>query len=176
MVAISRLVILYFFNLYQKEKRKINKTDWATMIGRSLTRKQASRFRAGYASENRPFTVKYSQLKKTKQKSKQKETVGNQNIPLTSKFNLRQRSRRSPEITFFLTVDRRIRKVGSSRSRSRGRSSIFPVDERSAVVKTGFFLSLYSSSRRLRNGSVTPVRRREDTEGDGDAGVEVQIG
>ena len=41
------------------------------MIGRSLTRKQASRFRAGYASENRPFTVKYSQLKKTKQKSKQ---------------------------------------------------------------------------------------------------------
>ena len=151
------------------------------MIGRSLTRKQASRFRAGYASENRPFTVKYSQLKKTKQKSKQtkhrqKKKKKKKNIPLTSKFNLRQRSRRSPEITFFLTVDRRIRKVGSSRSRSRGRSSIFPVDERSAVVKTGFFLSLYSSSRRLRNGSVTPVRRREDTEGDGDAGVEVQIG
>lgn len=148
------------------------------MIGRSLTRKQASRFRAGYASENRPFTVKYSQLKKTKQKSKQTKhrQKKKKNIPLTSKFNLRQRSRRSPEITFFLTVDRRIRKVGSSRSRSRGRSSIFPVDERSAVVKTGFFLSLYSSSRRLRNGSVTPVRRREDTEGDGDAGVEVQIG
>lgn len=147
------------------------------MIGRSVTRKQASRFRAGYASENRPFTVKYSQLKKTKQKSKQtKHRHKKKYLPLTSKFNLRQRSRRSPEITFFLTVDRRIRKVGSSRSRSRGRSSIFPVDERSAVVKTGFFLSLYSSSRRLRNGSVTPVRRREDTEGDGDAGVEVQIG
>ena len=141
------------------------------MIGRSVTRKQASRFRAGNASENRQFTVQY------RTKTKQKKV--NKNIPLTSKFNLRQRMRRSSKVTFFFTVDRRIGKLSSrsrSRSRSRGRSSIFPVDERSAVVKTGFFLSLYSSSRRLRNSSVTPVRRREDTEGDGDAGVEVQIG
>ena len=84
--------------------------------------------------------------------------------------------RRSPKITFFFPVDGRIRKLSRRCRRCRGRSSIFPVDERSAVVKTGFFLSLYSSSRRLRNSSVTPVRRREDTEGDGDAGVEVQIG
>lgn len=35
-------------------------------------------------------------------------------------------------------------------------------------------LSLYSGLSSLRD-SVTPVRRREDTEGDGDAGVKVQI-
>ena len=51
--------------IYKKEK-KINKTDWATMIGRSVTRKQASRFRAGYASENRQFTVKYKPAQKNK--------------------------------------------------------------------------------------------------------------
>lgn len=58
------------------------------------------------------------------------------------------------------------------RETSRG-SSIFPFDARSAIRFVVF--SLYSVASRLRN-SVTPVRRREDTEGDGDTCVEVQIG
>lgn len=72
------------------------------------------------------------------------------------------------KVDFFLSVDTGVRE------RSRG-SSIFPFDVRSAI-EIDFFL--YSGRRRessFRN-SVTPVRRREDTEGDGDAGVEVQIG
>lgn len=70
------------------------------------------------------------------------------------------------EIDFFLSVGTGVWK------RSRG-SSIFPFDARSAIE---IDFSLYSTiTSRLRN-SVTPVRRREDTEGDGDAGVEVQIG
>lgn len=69
------------------------------------------------------------------------------------------------DVNFFLSVNTGIRES------SRG-SSIFPFDARSAI-KVDF--SLYSRSSRFRN-SVTPVRRREDTEGDGNAGVEVQIG
>jgi hypothetical protein len=49
-------------------------------------------------------------------------------------------------------------------------SSIFPSGARSLF----FDLSLYDSLRSLRD-SVAPVRRREDTEGDGDASVKVQI-
>jgi hypothetical protein len=49
-------------------------------------------------------------------------------------------------------------------------SSIFPSGARSMF----FDLSLYDSLRSLRD-SVAPVRRREDTEGDGDASVKVQI-
>lgn len=68
------------------------------------------------------------------------------------------------EINLFLTVNTRLGKTGSS--------SIFPVDVRSVIEMdlTLFFL------RGQMGNSVTPVRRREDTEGDGDAGVEVQIG
>jgi hypothetical protein len=69
------------------------------------------------------------------------------------------------DIDFFSSVDTRVGK------RSRG-SSIFPFDVRSTIE---IDFSLYSSQSSLRN-SVTPVRRREDTEGDGDAGVKVQIG
>ena len=70
------------------------------------------------------------------------------------------------EIDFFLSVGTGVWK------RSRG-SSIFPFDARSAIE---IDFSLYSTiTSRLRN-SVTPVRRREDTEGNGDAGVKVQIG
>lgn len=50
-------------------------------------------------------------------------------------------------------------------------SSIFPFDARSTFE---IDFSLYSSLSSFR-GSVTPVRRREDTEGDGDTGVKVQI-
>lgn len=67
------------------------------------------------------------------------------------------------EIDFFLSVDTRVRE--------RGRSSIFPFDARSAIELN---FSLYSGLSSFRD-SVTPVRRREDTEGDGDAGVKVQI-
>lgn len=49
-------------------------------------------------------------------------------------------------------------------------SSIFPSGARSIF----FDLSLYGSLRSLRD-SVAPVRRREDTEGNGDASVKVQI-
>lgn len=68
------------------------------------------------------------------------------------------------EIDFFLSVDARVGERG------RG-SSIFPFDARS-VIELDF--SLYSCLSSFRD-SVTPVRRREDTEGDGDAGVKVQI-
>jgi hypothetical protein len=67
------------------------------------------------------------------------------------------------EIDFFLAVD--------SRSRECRRSSIFPSDARSTLE---IDLSFYSRLSSLRD-SVTPVRRREDTEGDGDASVKVQI-
>jgi hypothetical protein len=68
------------------------------------------------------------------------------------------------EIDFFLSVDARVGERG------RG-SSIFPFDAR-RVIELDF--SLYSCLSSFRD-SVTPVRRREDTEGDGDAGVKVQI-
>ena len=68
------------------------------------------------------------------------------------------------EIDFFLSVDTRVRERGRD-------SSIFPFDVRSAIELN---FSLYSRLSSVR-GSVTPVRRREDTEGDGDAGVKVQI-
>lgn len=82
---------------------------------------------------------------------------------------------------FFLAVNSGIRKCRS------GRSSIFPVDERVAVVVMMVMMMLNGIRNRLRLVyrnrswrvmicSVTPVRRREDTEGDGDAGVKVQIG
>jgi hypothetical protein len=50
-------------------------------------------------------------------------------------------------------------------------SSIFPFDAR-RTIEIDF--SLYSCLSSFRD-SVTPVRRREDTEGDGDTGVKVQI-
>lgn len=49
--------------------------------------------------------------------------------------------------------------------------SIFPFDAR-RTIEIDF--SLYSFVSSFRD-SVTPVRRREDTEGDGDTGVKVQI-
>jgi hypothetical protein len=49
--------------------------------------------------------------------------------------------------------------------------SIFPFDAR-RTIEIDF--SLYSRLSSFRD-SVTPVRRREDTEGDGNAGVKVQI-
>jgi hypothetical protein len=49
--------------------------------------------------------------------------------------------------------------------------SIFPFDAR-RTIEIDF--SLYSCLSSFRD-SVTPVRRREDTEGDGNAGVKVQI-
>jgi hypothetical protein len=68
------------------------------------------------------------------------------------------------EIDFFLSVDTRVGERG-------GDSSIFPFDVRSAIELN---FSLYSRLSSFRD-SVTPVRRREDTEGDRDAGVKVQI-
>lgn len=70
-------------------------------------------------------------------------------------------------VDFFLAVD-----SGVWQGRSRGSdSSIFPSDARSAIE---IDFSLYSGLSSLRD-SVTPVRRREDTEGDGDARLKVQI-
>jgi hypothetical protein len=66
------------------------------------------------------------------------------------------------EIDFFFSVDTRVWD-GSLR--------IFPFDARSTIELD---FSLYSRLSSFRD-SVTPVRRREDTEGDRDAGVKVQI-
>lgn len=53
-------------------------------------------------------------------------------------------------------------------------TSIFPSDARSARRSDcGLYLCRLSSGS--LSGSVTPVRRREDTDGNGDAGVKVQI-
>lgn len=67
------------------------------------------------------------------------------------------------KLDFFLSVNR-----SGKGSRI---SSIFPFDARS-VIEIDF--SLYSNLSSFRD-SVTPVRRREDTEGDRDTGVKVQI-
>lgn len=67
------------------------------------------------------------------------------------------------ELDVFLSVNR-----SGKGSRT---SSIFPFDARSTIE---IDFSLYSSLSSFRD-SVTPVRRREDTEGDGDTGVKVQI-
>lgn len=96
------------------------------------------------------------------------KTINRTDSPFTSEVNLGSvvASRAiflDAEIDFFLSVDARVRE--------RGRSSIFPVDARSAIELN---FSLYSARSSFRD-SVTPVRRREDTEGDGDAGVKVQI-
>ena len=53
-----------------------------------------------------------------------------------------------------------------------GVSSIFP-SARGATTKVDFPFYLCFGSNFV--GSVTPVRRREDTDGNGDAGVKVQI-
>lgn len=66
-------------------------------------------------------------------------------------------------VNFFLSVDTGVGK--------RSTSSIFPSDARSGFDVN---LSFYSSLSSLRD-SVTPVRRREDTEGDGYARLKVQI-
>lgn len=66
-------------------------------------------------------------------------------------------------VNFFLSVDTGVGK--------RSTSSIFPSDARSGIDLN---LSFYSSLSSLRD-SVTPVRRREDTEGDGYARLKVQI-
>jgi hypothetical protein len=52
-------------------------------------------------------------------------------------------------------------------------TSIFPSDARSAR-RSDYALYLCGLSGSV-GGSVTPVRRREDTDGNGDAGVKVQI-
>lgn len=101
-------------------------------------------------------------------KQETRKQKGTEYAPFTSEVNLGSvvASRAiflDAEIDFFLSVDAR---VGE-----RGRSSIFPFDARSAIELN---FSLYSGLSSFRD-SVTPVRRREDTEGDGDAGVKVQI-
>ena len=53
-------------------------------------------------------------------------------------------------------------------------TSIFPSDARSAR-RSDYALYLCGLSSGGLSGSVTPVRRREDTDGNGDAGVKVQI-
>jgi hypothetical protein len=68
------------------------------------------------------------------------------------------------DIDFFFSVNTRVWERSSD-------SSIFPCGARSAI---NVDFSLYSRQSSLRD-SVTPVRRREDTEGDGNAGVKVQI-
>lgn len=63
--------------------------------------------------------------------------------------------------------------VGKSGREGRVASLVtFPSDARSPRRKVGF--SFYSSLSSLFD-SVAPVRRREDTEGDRDSGVKVQI-
>lgn len=66
-------------------------------------------------------------------------------------------------VNFFFSVNPGVGK--------RSTSSIFPSDARSAI---DFYLSFYSRLSSLRD-SVTPVRRREDTEGDGYTRLKVQI-
>lgn len=94
------------------------------------------------------------------------------NLPLTGEFNLGGVVAGSTavvllhtQINLFFSVETRIGEL------SRRPSSIFPFDARS-----GFEIdfSLYSRLSSFRD-SVTPVRRREDTEGNRDTGVKVQI-
>lgn len=55
-------------------------------------------------------------------------------------------------------------------------TSIFPSDARYARRSNyALYLFCLSDGRSSASGSVTPVRRREDTDGNGDAGVKVQI-
>lgn len=61
--------------------------------------------------------------------------------------------------------------LGLRRGKGSRNPSIFPFDVRRTI---DLDFSLYSLLSSFRN-SVTPVRRREDTEGDGDTGVKVQI-
>lgn len=100
-------------------------------------------------------------------KTGQGRRINRTDLPFTSEVNLGVVASRAifldAEIDFFLSVDARVRE--------RGLSSVFPFDARS-VIELNF--SLYSGLSSFRD-SVTPVRRREDTEGDGDAGVKVQI-
>jgi hypothetical protein len=67
-------------------------------------------------------------------------------------------------VDVFLAVDSRGRETTFA-------SSIFPSDARSTCILD---FSLYSGTSSFRD-SVTPVRGREDTERNGDAGVKVQI-
>jgi hypothetical protein len=69
------------------------------------------------------------------------------------------------DVDFFSSVD-----FGIWQSPFSGVSAIFPSGARRKLVD----LSLNSRLSSLRD-SGTPVRRREDTEGDGNAGVKVQI-
>ena len=52
-------------------------------------------------------------------------------------------------------------------------TSIFPTSTRGATLKRDF--PFYLGLGSFFGGSVTPVRRREDTNGDGDTGVKVQL-
>jgi hypothetical protein len=70
-------------------------------------------------------------------------------------------------VNFFLSVGTGVRQLLSSSYTN----SIFPSDARSGIDVD---LSFYSCLSSLRD-SVTPVRRREDTEGDGYARLKVQI-
>ncbi len=94
-------------------------------------------------------------------------------IPLSSKFNLRK-------LLIFLGEDTNILpflSVGPSVSQVDFDllTSIFPSDARSGARRSDCALYLCGLSRGGLGRSVTPVRRREDTNGDGDAGVKVQI-
>lgn len=120
------------------------------------------------------------QTKTHQNQAKQERNSKKKNVPFTGQINLGSvvaslvgfvaRSvvgtivALDAEIDFFLSVDTRVGERG------RG-SSIFPFGARSGIELN---FSLYSRLSSFRD-SVTPVRRREDTEGDGDAGVKVQI-
>jgi hypothetical protein len=120
-----------------------------------------------------------------KKNNKLKNTKNNY-IPFTSKLNFRGVVVRRLGVLVRLRVLLRLLRVlgvlflnaeldfllSLNRSGKGSRtSSIFPFDARSTIE---IDFSLYSRLSSFRD-SVTPVRRREDTEGDGNTGVKVQI-
>lgn len=124
--------------------------------------------------------------KKNKQFEKQKKKKNRLHLPLRGMLDrrvvIRVRTVRTAgvyaEVDLFLSVDSRVgegsRRSSNNGARRRGGGdlSIFPSDARSAIKIDVF---LYSGLGRRDRDSVTPVRRREDTEGDGDARVKVQV-
>ena len=75
------------------------------------------------------------------------------------------------DILFFLAVWTSVSKLDVDLL-----TSIFPSDARSARRSDyALYLCCLSNGSSGLSGSVTPVRRREDTDGNGDAGVKVQI-
>lgn len=105
------------------------------------------------------------------------------NILFSSKFNFR-----IPSITLLVDTDVffasgrcllaawTVRFSGSDVNLFPGESSIFPSDARGWVLGVCFYLCKGGRGLLLCGSlGVTPVRRREDTDGDGDSGVKVQI-